>query len=212
MACILIHFFSKIDIDNRRKGDTGEDTMLSVDGVDFMIREPYPYVKDVSNIWYSKKINGPGLRYEFAVSIKTGDLCWINGPYPCGEKNDLGIFRAGLMTFLDENERVECDDGYQGEDPLICKTRKGISSLYSSDEEKAFQNTVRARQETAHKRFKQFGALNGIFRHALEKHSDFVYAAATISQIVFEMGEPLFQIDSDLHSRTHLEIVQELHT
>ena len=171
--------------------------MMSVDGVDFIIREPHPYVREVSNKWYSKKSNGPGLRYEFGVAIKSGDLVWINGPVPCGKMNDLSIFRSSLKTCLDENERVECDDGYKAEDPGVCKTRKGFSSMYATEEEKGLQNTVRARQETAHKRFKQFESLSKIFRHDLSKHSDFVYAVATISQIAFEMGHPLFQIEKE---------------
>ena len=142
-----------------------------------------------------KKTNGPGLRYEFAVCIKTGDLCWINGPYPCGQKNDLAIFRGGLKTCLEDGERVEADDGYSADDPISCRTRTGLSSRYLNEEQNGVRNTVRARQETAHKRMKQFGSLSGIFRHDLDLHSNFVYAVATLTQIIFEMGEPLFDVE-----------------
>jgi len=57
------------------------------------------------------------LRYELAVDIKTGYLVWINGPFPAGAFPDVSIFRSCLAHELDEDERVEADDGYIGEAP-----------------------------------------------------------------------------------------------
>ena len=54
---------------------------------------------------------------------------------------------------------------------------------------------MRARHETVNKRIKQFSSLAGIFRHDLDAHSDFVYAACVITQIALEMGEPLFKVE-----------------
>ena len=52
---------------------------------------------------------------------------WINGPFPCGQYSDWMIFRDfGLRANLDENERVEADDGYAAGDPEFVKTRSGI--------------------------------------------------------------------------------------
>ena len=53
-----------------------------------------------------------GLCYEVAVGILTGEMKWINGPFPCGKYPDVNIFRASLLTCLDDFERVEADDGY----------------------------------------------------------------------------------------------------
>lgn len=169
--------------------------MISVDGVDFIIQEPYPYVKATSKIWYSKKSNGPGLRYEIGVTIKTGDIVWLHGPFPCGQYNDCSIFNNSLATFLDENERVEADDGYRAADPKKVKSKSGHSSRYSSVNELDVKNRVRARHETVNKRIKQLSSLSGIFRHDLDAHSDFVYAACVLTQISISMGEPLFQVE-----------------
>ena len=49
---------------------------------------------------------------------------WINGPFPCGDYNDITIFRSAIMHELEEHERIECDDGYGGEAPRICKVLK----------------------------------------------------------------------------------------
>ena len=107
--------------------------------------------------------------------------------------NDLTIFMDfGLKDNLEEDERVEADDGYGGADPEFTRTRSGIfhSKLSSS-----VRNDVRARHETANKRIKQFGALSGVFRHDLCKHSTVFLAAVLVTQISIESGETLFTID-----------------
>ena len=57
-------FFYKIVWENRKNGDIGNDCLVSVDGVDFEIEEPYPYEREWSRRWFSPKFKGPGLRYE----------------------------------------------------------------------------------------------------------------------------------------------------
>lgn len=93
----------KIKWENRYKKDIGNDCLVSVDGTDFRIYEQEPFWPG----WFSHKFNGPGVRYELAVAIRTGDIVWINGPFPCGEWSDLRIFRSSLIDYLDDNERVE---------------------------------------------------------------------------------------------------------
>ena len=84
---------------------------MTVDGTDFRIQQPHPFNKK----WYSHKFKGPGLRYEVAVCIQTGDVVWINGPFPCGKWPDLKIFQLRLKHMLGPEEKVEADDGYRGE-------------------------------------------------------------------------------------------------
>ena len=165
---------------------------MSVDGTDFQINEPWPYSKEENKKYYSHKIKEPGLRYEVAVSIQHGDIVWINGPFICGKWNDLGIFRNGLMHYLDRNERVEADKGYAGEDPSTTKTPSGFTRVKKNLK---LQGKVRARHETVNKRFKQFGALRNIFRHDMRKHSCVFRAVVCITQISINQGEPLFSIN-----------------
>lgn len=108
------------------------------------------------------------MRYEVAVSIVGGDIVWVNGPYPCGEWNDLAIFRDGIIHYLDKNERVEADKVCVGEDPFLAKTPKG----FTKDVKRLnLQGKVRDRHETVNKRFTQWEALGNIFRHGFSKHS-----------------------------------------
>ncbi|EFX70022.1 hypothetical protein DAPPUDRAFT_113096 [Daphnia pulex] len=59
----------------------GSNILVSIDGVDFRIMEPSPF----NPKWYSHKFHGPGLRYELAICIQTGDIVWAYGGLPCGE-------------------------------------------------------------------------------------------------------------------------------
>ena len=179
--------------EDRKSGDIGNDCLVSVDCTDVQIREPFPYSKIWSPRWFSPKFKGPGLRYEICVSIIGGDVVWVNGPFACGTYSDYKIFtQEGLLSNLDEGERVECDDGYGGADPEFAKTRSGIFHPTLSE---SVRNCVRARQETVNKRFKQFQALCQPFRHNLDKHAAVFNSVAVLTQLSIQNGEPLFQVD-----------------
>ena len=88
--------------------------VITVDGVDCAIQEPWPFDEAI----FSKKLNGPGYKYEIGICIATGVIVWVNGPFKAG-KNDKTIFENdGLMDALCDNECVEVDMGYQGLDEL----------------------------------------------------------------------------------------------
>ena len=180
----------QILIDNRFKGDRGNDCLLSLDCVDHEIQEPYPYEREWSKRWYSHKFKGPGLRYEVALNIITGDIFWINGPFPSGAINDWMIFKSkGLLDNLLKYERVEADNGYTTGDPEFCKTPAGI---HHPQERRAYRNRVMGRQEMVNKRNKQWRILDKVFRHPIEKHQIVFHAVNVITQIAIENGEPLF--------------------
>ena len=84
---------------------------ISVDGTDFHIYEPTPFNRK----WYSHKFKGPGVRYEIRRCIQTGDIVWVNGPFPCGAYPDRKIAtQEGLEDGLDDCERYVCDGGIYG--------------------------------------------------------------------------------------------------
>ena len=114
--------------------------MISVDCTDYKVC----INKGVHKAWFSYKFRNTGLRYEIALCIKTGIIVWVNGPFPCGDYNDLTIFRSALLHELDEDERVECDDGYGGEAPLVCKTPKK-QRYYDTKDELVMSRKTRSR-------------------------------------------------------------------
>ena len=188
----LSSFHTQIKIKDRYKEDKGNDCLLSVDCVDFRICEPYPYDSAWSKKWSSHKFKmKPAVRYEIAICILTGEICWINGPWPCGQFNDWKIFNeCGLRTFLEPDERVEADAGYSHGDPEVCKTPNGV---FHPEKKKNIRNRVRARQETVNARLKNWKILCERYRHKLEHHSDIVRAIAVITQIEIKyFNRPLF--------------------
>lgn len=117
----------------------------------------------------------------------------MHGPFPCGKWPDIKIFRHALINQLSEGERVEADDGYVGESPRHIK----IPDPSNNDEVEQMRSTVRKRHETVNWRFKQIGALKQVFRHDIVFHSSVTRAVVVITQLAFENGEPVFDVDYD---------------
>jgi len=103
-------------------GNSPYNSLVTVDGTDCEITKQ----GECDEAFYSFKIRTSALRYEVCVCILTGDIVWINGPFPAGDWNDLTIFRQALINFLEEWEIVEADDGYMSEDPEHTCTANGV--------------------------------------------------------------------------------------
>ena len=163
--------------------DEGNDCMTSVDGADCRTVES-------GRKFYSHKYKKSAFRYEVALCIKTGWIVWINGPYEAGSWPDINIFRDSLKSHLEENERVEADDGYRGDAPEHIKCPKCMGN---PEEYLFMQQRVRNRQETVNKRMKNWGALKQVWRHRFTGHAEVFRAVAVVTQMSIENGEPLFQ-------------------
>jgi hypothetical protein len=136
-------------------------------------------------------LNGPGYKYEVGVCIQTGDIVWINGPFKAG-RSDVTIFQEdGLKDALCDNECVECDAVYVGEEKF--KAPK----VGQSRADRIQKNKVRARQETMNSRLKIFRILDDVFRHQLSRHGDAFRAAAVIVQLGFDLHGPMYDVEYD---------------
>ena len=85
---------------------------------------------------------------------------------------------------------MEADDGYAAGDPEWVKTQSSALHI-----DKEAWNNVRARQEVVNKRLKQWNILCHAFRHNIVHHGDLFHAVAVITQLSFDYGEQLFQIE-----------------
>jgi hypothetical protein len=187
LLSIFFFFFSfQINWQNRFRGDRGKTCKVTIDGTDFRIEEPTPF----SSNWFSHKFNGPGVRYEVAICIQTGDIVWINGPFKAGKWSDMKIFRRSLKQKLAPGEMVEADNGYRGE-PYHVRTADGFVSR--ADDSRA-KWKARNRHETINRRLKQWGCLKQVWRHDLGLHKTAFGAVAVVTQLAFENGEPPFQV------------------
>ncbi len=163
----------------------GNDCLLSVDGTDFRVAKSY------EKPFYSYKFKKSGFRYKIALCIKTGDICWWAGPYLPGNLNDNMIFRARLVHFLEEGERCETDDGYQGSAPMYAKCPGVIEAV---PEKAEMKQRVRSRQETVNKRFKNWAIFSNPYRHQLLEHQTVFGAIVVLTQLSFAEN-PLLQVD-----------------
>ena len=130
------------------------------------------------------------MRYEIAVNIRTGEICWINGPFPAGKYPDQSIFRDGLNWELAEGEMVHADKAYRYQPR--CSTPANQSFRYDREQ----SHLVRARHETINRLFKYNKSLSTPFRHPLRKHSRVFRAAAVCVQLAIrDEPSPIFQVD-----------------
>ena len=161
--------------------------LVSVDGTDYRIKQQRGFNKK----WYSHKFHGPGVRYEIAISIQTGWIVWINGPFPCGEWPDVRIFRECLMYKLMRGEFYIADKGY----------RDGYNYCYSPTGNQTYADRqislIRARHENINRRMKEFGALQNRWRHSIGKHEIMTRAIATIVQLGLETDQQVRHIHYD---------------
>lgn len=166
--------------------DTGNDCLLSNDGLHILLAKKY------SKQFYSYKFKWAALAYEIGLCIKTGYICWFNGPFEPGIYNDNEIFKRGLIGWLEDGERVETDEGYKGSAPLYVKCPGTVAT---DPDKKEMCARVRSRQETVNKRMKQWNILKAGYRHDVLRHQDVFAAVAVLTQLSIENGEPLFSVE-----------------
>ena len=135
--------------------------------------------------WWSHKFNGPGLRYEVGICIRTGDIVWAHGGLPCGEWPDLRLARNSIISALQPGEKIIADRGYN--DINYFDVPNGNADVQKKN--------ILARHETVNRRIKQFYCMNNRFRHYLHLHPRFFHAVVNLTQLMIENGEPLYAIN-----------------
>lgn len=161
---------------------------VTVDGTDFRIEDPFP--KDPG--WYTRKFNGPGVRYEVGVCIGTGDIVAFNGPFMPGVNQDISIFRYKMKNMLEPEEKVVADKGYRGD-------LKVLTPLDARDLlHKRAMSLARVRHETVNRRFKQWSILSQRYRHSLNQHSMVFRSILVLTQLSFNTGNPPWQIKENI--------------
>lgn len=155
---------------------------VSVDGTDCQIQEPSPF----DSKWFSHKFRGPGVRYEIGVSIITGNIVWINGPFECGSYPDIKIFKNHMLNCLTENEHVVADDGYIN--------KRCVNFHHVDENSQGLHKLIRARHEAVNERLKNFNVIRHIFRHSLDKHGYCFHAVGQITALMLMNTNPMFKV------------------
>lgn len=160
----------KIEFESRFFGNYFMNCLVSIDGTDTPIQEPYQF----STEWYSYKLNGPGWRYSIGLSINIPDICWINEPFKPGIVTGLEIFRHKLKSGLEEEDRIYGDRIYRD---VKCLNKDDVNG-----NDYRFLCRILARREILHGRLKRFNVLNNPFSHELQFHAECFYASENIAQ------------------------------
>jgi hypothetical protein len=127
------------------------------------------------------------------LCIRSGNICWWNGPYEPGDWNKEMIFKDALAKNLEEYERCEMDRGYRRSALGLVKCPGGL--LADPDPSvKAMSARVRSRQETVNERFKNWEILNAPYRHNIFKHQIVFGAIVCLTQLSLQ-DNPLFSVD-----------------
>jgi len=178
-----------INLSNRFKDwDGSTRCLMCIDGTDIPINEP----GNRSSLWWSHKFNGPGIRYEVATCIRTGDIVWFRGPFPCN-MSDRDIFDLFLATKLFPGEGVEADSGYSGRSQIFTP---GVAQNRTALKQKS---QVRGRHENVNGRLKVFGVMQRWNNANTAKHGVFARCVAIIVQLSFSLGETLYDVEYDVN-------------
>lgn len=177
-ACLQINWSNRI---------TESDTLIqncfaSVDGTDCRINEPFPF----DSKWYSHKFHGPGLRYEIGLANHSGNIVWVNGPFPCGSYPDIKIFKEKMVHHLQHKELIVGDNGYIHS--------KCITPGDVSEGKREIHKLLRARHETVNERLKNFNIIKHIFRHHVSLHSLVFHSVANLTFLLIDHGDDLFEV------------------
>jgi len=185
-AC-LVAAASQLQWENRFLGANGSRCLIAVDGTDFIVQEPHPFEPG----WCSHKFHHAGVRHEVGISIQSGDIVWLNGPFPCGAFADQVIaLQEGLEDAMEPGERHLADGVHQW--LPHSETPNGLNNC-----DQHVKKVARARHETVNGRFKNCGALRQLHRHDRCKHGLVMSAIVNITQIELEEESPLFPIHYD---------------
>jgi hypothetical protein len=147
--------------------------------------------------WHSHKFNGPGLGHEVAVCIQSGEIVWINGPFPCGAWPDIRIARDALVYELDiQGGEMMLADGGHDDGYEIFETPTGERNADQTMKALA-RAWAWARHETVNGKLKSWRVLSQTYRHPSITHGLCFRAVANITQFQIAWEGTTFMIDCD---------------
>jgi len=169
--------------------DWKTEFIISVDGVHCPFHEVQHPTLSKDPAWFSHKFKGPGVAYEFALSIYDSQLVWMRGPYKASV-SDKAIYNRELKAMIPDGCLVVADGGYQDKkDPALA-----TPNPRDPPELLTFKARARMRQEAFHSRLKRFECLKTKFRHSAQHHKACCEAVCVIIQYEIELGAPLFDV------------------
>ncbi|KNC81129.1 hypothetical protein SARC_06528 [Sphaeroforma arctica JP610] len=161
------------------------NTFVTVDGIDCNVPESHPFRASLM----SHKTRHAAYKYELVISIRAGDICFVNGGGVEAETADITLSRDFLVYVLVVGEKIVADKGYEdGFEYFPTPLEATVENAAAN----AMMKRWRARHETANGRMRSFYILKSPFRASRLKHSIYFMAVAIIVQLSIRSGHSLF--------------------
>jgi hypothetical protein len=164
--------------------------VLTVDGTHCWIQEPNHPIWSMDPKYFSHKYGKAGLNYELGISLVTGHLVWMNGPFKAGENDVRVLKKYGLKAKLRACGKMAIgDSGYSGHPYQVSTPNR-----YESKQCAKFKSRALKRHERFNGLTKAFDCLSGRFRHSEDRFKNCFEAVCVICQYQVETDSPLFDI------------------
>ena len=173
--------------------DGGDDIwILTVDGIHTWTNEYVHPIWSQDSKAFSFKYHHAGLCYEIGISLTKDQVVWLNGSFKAGANDKTNFIRKdGLRDKLKAlGKKGIGDAGYVGY-PDVLSTN---NNAHDDKEVKKFKSRALLRHETFNGLIKNFGCLQGRFRHKQARFEDCFEAIVVICQYQIESTRPLFDI------------------
>merc|ERR1711897_51428 len=97
----------------------------------------------------------------------------------------------GKEALCDE-ECAEADNGYQGDEKIKTPT------VAENRTQRKQKSVVRGRHENVNSYLKKFSVLDSVFRHNVEMHESCFNSVAVLTQLRFELVNPMYEVEYDI--------------
>jgi hypothetical protein len=152
-----------------------------------------PGKEPLQKLLYDGRKKRHGYKYEIAVRIRDGRICWVAGPLPASF-HDISVYRIfGLWSHLREGEMLLADKGYVGEPSVRAPFKSSAGHPLSFEQIVINRVHEQGRIVVEHvfSVIKRFGILRYPYRlHSKLPHSRVFLLCARLANLLFEI-EPL---------------------
>eukprot|EP01121_Diplochlamys_sp_Union-15-3_P005270 TRINITY_DN1559_c0_g1_i2.p1 TRINITY_DN1559_c0_g1~~TRINITY_DN1559_c0_g1_i2.p1 ORF type:complete len:324 (-),score=16.00 TRINITY_DN1559_c0_g1_i2:63-1034(-) len=176
----------KIDFEERKRPRTPNsifsNAFLCVDVTECTLEKPTN--RYTRNMFYSGKSKAVTLKYEVAVSVDSGQICWVSECSP-GTFHDATILQhQGLLDMIGEDEVLIADKAYVGYD-MVYHPYKSPKTREQLEWNKMI-GSIRVVNERAIRCFKLWNCLSHNWRHEICLHPIVFKVIAHIVHIMLE--------------------------
>lgn len=156
-----------------------------------------PSTEPLQRLMFEGRKKKHGFKYEIAVRIRDGHICWVAGPIPASF-HDITLYRLfSLWSFLREDEQLLADKGYVGEASIRAPARADHAMSVEERALNLIHEQGRIIVEHVFSVLKRFKILRGPYRlHSKLPHHRVFLTCARIANLLFTV-QPVVKHECD---------------